>query len=145
MRKIKTLHCGEAKLAASKFRSLAEFWDECKRADWMMCLLVEGEVLTQSQAVKIAAAFARRTPARISRLWLKRVKKSKGRLDAAGEAWAASYASANYAACAENGEWDPSIFAAEMAWQAKVIRRAIGNPFRQRTSGSIDTCSGFWK
>jgi hypothetical protein len=125
--------CREALLAVGKFPTLAAFWTACERADWMMCILVQCGLLDQLRAVKLASTFAKRTPTRICHLWLSRVKECKGNADAAGDAWAASYASAHTVAYAHPDHFD-DVFASEMRWQAGQIRKIMGNPFRGASS-----------
>lgn len=136
MKRIKTIRDlkrlgirGEVLVFAHKFPSAAEFWDACERADWLLCVLVQGRLLGKAKALKLASAFAKRTPTRICQLGLARVKKSRSGSDAASDAWAASYASAHAVVYAHCKDFDASVFASEMRWQAKNGKQIVRSPF----------------
>ena len=131
LRDLKKLGATPEELAyARKFPSLAQAWDACERADWMMCVLYFGEMLDKPTSLRLATVFAQRTPTRMSSLWVARVAAAGCDSDAAGDAWAASYASAHRVVYARSRDFDQSIFESEMRWQAAQIKDIVGNPFR---------------
>jgi hypothetical protein len=115
-----------------KFPTLSEAWEKYERADWMMCVLVHGHMLDKPTSLKLAAAFVERSPTRAGLRWVDRVAEAGGDLDAAGDAWAASYTSAFTVVYASSRDFDDRIFAVEMRWQADKIREIVGNPFQGR-------------
>jgi len=135
LRDLKKMGATPEELAyARKFSSLAEAWDACKRADWLMSILVFGEMLDKPTALRLAIAFANRTPTRMCSLWVARVAAAGYDSDAAGDAWAASYASAHSVVYARSRDFDHDLFAAEMRWQAGKIKEIVGNPFKDSPS-----------
>jgi hypothetical protein len=131
LRDLKKLGATSDELAyARQYATLAEAWDACKRADWMMFILIFGKMLDKPTALRLAAAWARRTPTKMCRLWVDRVADAGCDADAAGDAWAASYASAHSVASSRSRNFDQSLFVAEMRWQAEKIRQIVGNPFK---------------
>jgi hypothetical protein len=130
LRDLKKLGATPVELAfARKYPSLAEAWDACERADWMMCVLYFGEMLDKPTSLRLATVFAQRTPTRMSSRWVARVAAAGCNSDAAGDAWAASYSSAHRVVYSTSPDFDESIFEAEMRWQAAQIRQIVGNPF----------------
>jgi hypothetical protein len=99
-----------------------------------MSILIFGEMLDKPTALRLAVAFANRTPTRICSLWVARVAAAGCDSDAAGDAWAASYASAHSVVYARSRDFDQSIFEAEMRWQAGKIKEIVGNPFKDSPS-----------
>jgi len=135
LRDLKKLGATPEELAyARKFANLAEAWDACERADWMMCVLYFGEMLDKPTSLRLATVFAQRMPTRMCSLWVARVAAAGCDSDAAGDAWAASYASAHSVVYARSRDFDQSIFEAEMRWQAGKIKEIVGNPFKDSPS-----------
>jgi hypothetical protein len=56
--------------------------------------------------------------------------------DAAGDARAASYASAHRVVDSASRDFDESIFEVEMRWQAAKIKEIVPNPFINKPSKS---------
>ena len=121
--------CRKGLAFARRFPSLADAWDACEQADWMMCALVQGNMLDKPTALKLAIAFAKRAPTRVGAPWLTRVAEAESDSDAAGDAWAASDASAFSIAYCESIAFNH--YATELRWQAETIRQIVGNPFRR--------------
>jgi hypothetical protein len=131
LRDLKKLGATPEELAfARQYSTLAEAWDACERADWMMSILIFGKMLDKPTALRLAAAWAKRTPTKMCRLWVARIAAAECDSDAAGDAWAASDASAKSVVYAGSGAFDKSIFEAEMRWQAEKIKQIVGNPFK---------------
>lgn len=123
--------CPEAVAFARRFHTLAEAWNACERADWMMCVLVHANMLKKPRALQLATSFAARSPSRVCSLWVSRVASAASDANAAGDAWAASDASAFRIAYAHSIDFDEAVYVAEMRWQAGIIRQVVGNPFRK--------------
>ena len=135
--------CADAKHYALKFKTAHEAWQKCERADWMLWAVKQDKSLVnqigKATFVGLAITFAERVlpnfekkfpnnarprkAIRAAKTWLKRkTKKNREAASAADAAYAASAAYTTRAFRAAN--------AAERLWQAKVIRRAIKNPFK---------------
>ena len=126
--------CADAKHYALKFKTAHEAWQKCERADWMLWAVKQDKSLVnqigKATFVGLAITFAERVlpnfekkfpnnarprkAIRAAKTWLKR-KTKKNR-----EAASAAYTTRAFRAAN----------AAERLWQAKVIRRAIKNPFK---------------
>jgi hypothetical protein len=130
--------CPEGVAFARKFHTLAEAWDACDRADWMMCVLVHANMLKKPTALQLATAFAARSPSQVCSLWVSRAASAASDADAAGDAWAASDASAFRIAYARNIDFDEAAYASEMRWQAQIIRQIVGNPSRKGDPHEMD-------
>jgi hypothetical protein len=115
--------CRKGLAFARKFPSLADAWEACERADWMMCALAQGKMLNKPTALKLAIAFAKRAPTRVGALWLTRVAEAESDSDAAGDAWAASDASAFSIAYCESIAFKDCLYATELRWQADSTNR----------------------
>ena len=104
----------------------------------MMGVLVQGEMLDKPTALKLATAFLKRSPTRACSLWVTRVAGAESDANAAGVAWAASDASAFGIVYGRSNDFDESVYAEEMRWQAGEIRRIVGNPFQEIEAGKTE-------
>ncbi len=103
-----------------------------------MCVLVQGKLLNKSKALKLALAFAERSPTRAAYRWVTRVASAGSDADAAGDAWAASDTSAFSMVYASGPDFDNSIYAIELRWQAEKIKQIVGNPFKASESNKME-------
>ena len=123
---------------APTFRLLSDAWDACERADWMMCMLVQGKMLNKALALKLTIAFATRAPTREGSYWVTRVANAGSDADAARDAWATSDASAFSIAYFESIGFNHCLHATELRSQAETIRQIVGNPFKDIDSNKTE-------
>ena len=130
--------CPKGLAFAPTFRLLSDAWDACERADWMMCVLVQGKMLNKASALELAIAFAKRAPIRVGSFWVTRVASAENDADVAGDAWATSDASAfSIAYCGSIGV-NHCLHATELRSQAEIIRQIVGNPFKDVDSNKAE-------
>ena len=149
--------CSDAVKWASSYETMAEAWEKCERADWMLWAAKRFNLFTKRRSVKLAVIFAERVlpkfeakhpedkrPRRAiqaAKRWLKSPTK-ENQYAAAYAAASAAYAAASaatYAAYAAYAAADAASAAyaaadaAERKWQADKIRKLYGNPFKAET------------
>ena len=130
--------CPNGLAFAPTFRLLSDAWDACERADWMMCMLVQGKMLNKALALTLAIAFAKRAPTREGSYWVTRVANAGSDADAAHDAWATSDASAFSIAYCESIGFNHCLHATELRSQAETIRQIVGNPFKDVDSNKTE-------
>ena len=69
--------CRKGLAFGRRFPSLADAWDAWERADWMMCAMVQGNMLNKLTALKLTIAFAKRAPTRVGARWLTKVAEGR--------------------------------------------------------------------